>query len=82
MTLPRLSYKTAKHVVTIFHANPIELVAEGSPNCIKGRQGTLSLIGYRGCCFGITNQHVVDKAIKKQHEFYVALGRHRPTARP
>lgn len=78
MTLPSLFSKTAKHVVAIFHANPIELVAEGSPNCIKGRQGTLSLIGYRGHYFGITNQHVVDEATKKQHAFYVALGRHRP----
>ena len=78
MSPPNLFSKTSKHVVAIFHANPIELVVEGSPNCIKRRQGSLSLIKYRGHCFGITNQHVIEEATRRQHTFYVALEKHRP----
>ena len=65
--------QTSKHVVAMFHANPIELLMKGSVDCVRGHQATLTLIKYDGHCFGVTNQHVAMEGSISQHVFYVAL---------
>ncbi|MBA3571030.1 MAG: trypsin-like peptidase domain-containing protein [Pyrinomonadaceae bacterium] len=72
-----LSESTARHAVALFFGSFMDLVNKGSADYIKA-QGTLTLISYRGLCFGVTNERVVQDYERptKDKLFHIALKRH------
>ncbi|HET6431694.1 hypothetical protein [Dyella sp.] len=80
--LPReISRPTASHCAALFYGTLSNLIWKGSDNFIEG-QGTLTFLRYKGHLFGVTNEHVVKKAIDAyedktdQYVFLVALQKH------
>lgn len=81
--LPKVvSSRTAAHCAALMYGTLNDIIWNGSQNFIEG-QGTLTFIRYKGKLFGITNQHVVHRAMTayaNEEEIYVfvaALDHHK-----
>jgi hypothetical protein len=82
MQLPNeLSKATGKHCAAITYGDLSDFIWKGSAKYIK-QQGTITFIEYKGECYGITNNHVVEDAClarvqnNKYYVFVIALKEH------
>ena len=70
-----ISRNTATHCAALMYGIMSDFIWKGSHNAIED-QGTITFVSYKNKLFGITNQHVVDKAIRayvSQEDIYVFM---------
>ncbi|MGA7437253.1 MAG: hypothetical protein WBW32_03885 [Luteibacter sp.] len=78
---PEISRPTASHCAALFYGTLPNLIWKGSDTFIEG-QGTLTFLRYKDHLFGVTNEHVIKKAMDayetktKEYVFLVALRKH------